>query len=210
MSQHSVALLAGFTAAFFTIIMVIPQAWKVWRDKSGVGVSLLTWAMFLCTYAMWFGYCIRTGNVAGTVSNIFTNTILIVLVLGLLRAKDSTTSAGVGAGIYALAGLFFVIGIMFPMPIVLTLMLAATIIRIPQVAKSFATMRNASPSEVSILTWWIGICASTAWVIHGLLLPDVLFVITSGVAFVLAIGVIVPEYIAQARRARLSPPVPQQ
>lgn len=201
MSQHSVALLAGFTAAFFTIIMVIPQSWKVWRDKSGVGVSLLTWAMFLCTYAMWFGYCIRTGNVAGTVSNIFTNTILIVLVLGLLRAKDSTAAAGAGVGIYALAGVFFVIGILFPMPIVLTLMLAATIIRIPQVTKSFTTMRNAAPSEVSILTWWIGICASTAWVIHGLLLPDYLFVITSGVAFVLAIGVLVPEYVAKARRA---------
>ena len=201
MSQHGVALLAGFTAAFFTIIMVIPQSWKVWRDKSGVGVSLLTWAMFLCTYAMWFGYCIRTGNVAGTVSNIFTNTILIVLVLGLLRAKDSTAPAGAGVGIYALAAVFFVIGILFPMPIVLTLMLAATIIRIPQVTKSFTTMRNASPSEVSILTWWIGICASTAWVIHGILLPDYLFVITSGVAFVLAIGVLVPEYVAKARRA---------
>ncbi len=204
MSEHTVALIAGFVAALCTISMVIPQARKVWRDKSGVGVSLLTWAMFLCTYAMWFGYCIRTGNVAGTISNIFTNTILIVLVLGLLRAKDSTASAGVGAGIYALAVLFFVIGILFPMPIVLTLMLAATIIRVPQVAKSFKTMRDVTPSEVSILTWWIGICASTAWVIHGLLLPDVLFVITSGVAFVLAIGVIVPEYIAQARRARLA------
>ena len=204
MSEHTVALIAGFVAALCTISMVIPQARKVWRDKSGVGVSLLTWAMFLCTYAMWFGYCIRTGNVAGTISNIFTNTILIVLVLGLLRAKDSTASASVGAGIYALAVLFFVIGILFPMPIVLTLMLAATIIRVPQVAKSFKTMRDVTPSEVSILTWWIGICASTAWVIHGLLLPDVLFVITSGVAFVLAIGVIVPEYIAQARRARLA------
>jgi uncharacterized protein with PQ loop repeat len=204
MSQHSIALFAGFTAAFFTIIMVIPQAWKVWRDRSGVGVSLLTWAMFLCTYAMWFGYCIRTGNVAGTISNIFTNTILIVLVLGLLRARDSTAPTSVGVGIYALAVLFFVIGILFPMPVVLTLMLAATIIRVPQVAKSFTTMRDVTPSEVSILTWWIGICASTAWVIHGLLLPDVLFVITSGVAFVLAIGVIVPEYIAQARRARLA------
>jgi uncharacterized protein with PQ loop repeat len=100
--------------------------------------------------------------------------------------------------------LFFVIGILFPMPLVLILMLAATIIRIPQVTKSFRTMRDASPSEVSILTWWIGICASIAWVIHGLLLPDSLFVITSAVAFVLAIGVIVPEYIARARRAHLA------
>ena len=209
MAEHTVALIAGFVAALCTISMVIPQAWKVWRDKSGVGVSLLTWAMFLCTYAMWFGYCIRTGNVAGTISNIFTNAILVVLVLGLLRAKDSTTSAGVGAGSYAVAVLFFVIGILFPMPIVLTLMLAATIIRVPQVAKSFRTMRDVTPSEVSILTWWIGICASTSWVIHGLLLPDVLFVITSGVAFFLAIGVLVPEYIAQARRARLVLPTPQ-
>jgi uncharacterized protein with PQ loop repeat len=160
--------------------------------------------MFLCTYAMWFGYCIRTGNVAGTVSNIFTNSILILLVLGLLRATDSTVPAVVGVGIYGLAGVFFVIGILFPMPIVLTLMLAATVIRIPQVAKSLKTMRDVTPSEVSILTWWIGIGASTAWIIHGLLLPDSLFVITSGVAFVLAIGVLVPEYIAQARRARLA------
>lgn len=206
MSQHSVALLAGFIAAFFTIIMVIPQTWKVWRDRSGIGVSLLTWAMFLCTYAMWFGYCIRTGNVAGTVSNIFTNTLLIVLVLGLLRAGEAGRVGSIGAGIYVLAALFFVIGILFPLPVVLTLMLAATIIRVPQVLKSLRTMRDAAPSEVSILTWWIGVCASTAWIIHGLLLPDVLFVITSGVGFVLAICVIVPEYIAQARRARAALP----
>ena len=204
MEQHSVALLAGFIAALCTIIMVIPQTLKVWHDKSGVGVSLLTWVMFLWTYAMWFGYSIRTGNVASTASNIFTNTLLIILVLGLLRAENSQGVVRLGAGIYSLTVFFFVIGILFPMPIVLILMLAATIIRIPQVTKSFRTMRNASPSEVSILTWWIGICASIAWVIHGILLPDVLFVITSGVAFVLAIGVLVPEYIAQARRARLA------
>jgi uncharacterized protein with PQ loop repeat len=203
MSVHSFALLAGFIAAVFTVAMVIPQAWKVWRDNSSVGVSLLTWVMFLCTYTMWFGYCIRTGNVAGTVSNIFTNTILALLVLGLLRAKDSNASVGLGLGIYALAVFFFVIGILFPMPIVSVLILSASIMRIPQVAKSFATMRNATPSEVSMMTWWIGIAASTAWVIHGLLLPDVLFVITSVVAIVLAIGVLVPEYIARARRATL-------
>jgi len=204
MSEHSFALLAGFIAAVFTVAMVIPQAWRVWRDNSSVGVSLLTWVMFLCTYTMWFGYCIRTGNVAGTVSNIFTNTILAVLVLGLLRAEDSNASVGVGLGIYALAIVFFVIGILFPMPIVFVLILAATIIRVPQVAKSFATMRNATPSEVSMMTWWIGIAASTAWVIHGVLLPEVLFVITSAVAFVLAIGVLVPEYIARARRAQIT------
>ena len=209
MSQHTIALLAGFVAALCTVTMVIPQAWKVWRDNSSIGVSLLTWAMFLCTYAMWFGYCIRTGNVAGTISNIFTNTILGVLVLGLLRAKDSTASTRVGVGIYALAVLFFVIGILFPMPIVLILMLAATIIRIPQVTKSFRTMRDVSPSEVSILTWWIGIGASVAWIVHGLYLPDVLFVITSGVALVMAIGVLVPEYIASARRAQVTAPHPQ-
>jgi hypothetical protein len=204
MSEHSFALLAGFIAAFLTIAMVLPQAWKVWRDSSGVGVSLLTWAMFLCTYTMWFGYSIQSGNVASTVSNIFTNTILVVLVLGLLRAKDSSASVGVGVVIYALAIVFFVIGILFPVPIVLVLMLAATIIRIPQVAKSFTTMRDVTPSEVSILTWWMSLSASVAWVIHGLLLPDLIFSITSGVAFVLAIGVLVPEYIARARRTQLT------
>ncbi len=209
MSEHSVALLAGFIAALCTITMVIPQTRKVWRDRSGVGVSLLTWAMFMCTYAMWFGYSIRSGNVASTSSNIVTNTLLVILVLGLLRADNRENAVRIGIAIYALAVLFFVIGILFPMPVVLTLMLAATIIRIPQVAKSFKTMRDVTPSEVSIATWWLSICASTAWIIHGLLLPDSLFVITSGVAFFLAIGVIVPEYIAQARRARLALPQPQ-
>ena len=209
MSEHSVALIAGFIAALCTITMVIPQTRKVWRDKSGVGVSLLTWAMFLCTYAMWFGYSIRSGNVASTSSNIVTNTLLVILVLGLLRADNRQGAVRLGVAIYALAVLFFIIGILFPMPVVLTLMLSATIIRIPQVTKSFKTMRDVTPSEVSILTWWLSISASTAWVIHGILLPDMLFVITSGVAFFLAIGVIVPEYIAQARRASRALPASQ-
>ena len=204
MSGHSFALLAGFIAAFLTIVMVLPQAWKVWRDNSGVGVSLLTWAMFLCTYTMWFGYSIRTGNVAATISNIFTNTTLTLLVLGLLRVDNRKNPVRLGAAIYVLAVAFFVFGIFLPLPEVLALMLVAMIIRIPQITKSFATMRNATPSEVSILTWWMSLSASVAWVIHGLLLPDMIFVITSGVAFVLAIGVLVPEYIARARRATLA------
>jgi len=204
MSQHSLALAFGFIAAVLTVLMVLPQAWKVWRDNSGVGVSLLTWAMFLCTYSMWFGYSIRTGNVASTSSNIVTDTLLVVLVLGLLRADNSQNAVRIGTSIYALAVLFFVIGMLFPMPIVLAFMLAATVMRIPQVTKSFKTMRDVTPSEVSIATWWLSICASTAWIIHGLLLPDSIFVITSVVAFVLAIGVLVPEYIAQARRAALA------
>ena len=203
MEQHSVALLAGFIAAVLTFLMVLPQAWKVWRDNSGVGVSLLTWAMFLCTYAMWFGYSIRTGNVAATISNVFTNTTLTILVLGLLRVDIRRHPMRLGLAIYALAVAFFVLGILLPLPGVLALMLVAIVIRIPQIAKSFTTMRNATRSEVSILTWWMSIGASTAWVIHGVLLPDAIFVITSGVAFVLAIGVLVPEYIAQARRARI-------
>lgn len=204
MSQHSLALAFGFIAAVLTVLMVLPQAWKVWRDNSGVGVSLLTWAMFLCTYAMWFGYSIRTGNVASTVSNIFTNTTLTLLVLGLLRVDDRRNPVRLGTGIYVLAVAFFVFGLFLPLPEVLALMLVAMIIRIPQITKSVKTMRHASPSEVSLLTWWMSISASAAWAIHGLLLPDMIFVITSTVAFVLAIGVLVPEYIARARRATLA------
>lgn len=204
MAEHTVALIAGFVAALLTFVMVMPQTLKIWRDNSAVGVSLLTWSMFLCTYAMWFGYSIRTGNVTSTVSNIFTDLLLGLLVLGILRVERRAGTIRIGAAVYACAALFFLIGMLSPLAVVFALMLLATLMRLPQIIKSFHTMVNRTPSEVSFPTWWIGIGASVAWTVHGLLLPDMIFVVTSLIAIVFAILVLIPEYIARARRARLA------
>jgi MtN3 and saliva related transmembrane protein len=46
----------GSTAATFTTISFIPQAWKVWHTRHTADISLGMYAMFTIGVALWLAY----------------------------------------------------------------------------------------------------------------------------------------------------------
>ncbi len=62
MDVAMIATVTGVVGAICTLSIAFPQAYKVWRDRSSVGVSIVTWYLF-CVYSfIWLGYSARVSN----------------------------------------------------------------------------------------------------------------------------------------------------
>jgi uncharacterized protein with PQ loop repeat len=47
---------AVFAVAFLTVVMTVPQAAKIWMDRTAEGVSLLSWSTYAVGAAFWVLY----------------------------------------------------------------------------------------------------------------------------------------------------------
>jgi len=198
-SGHAFAILIGFVGSILTISMAVPQAVKVWRDRSGTGVSLPTWTLMLFVYALWLGYALRVGDVASYTANILSLATQIALIAGLLVYQPPAHRSLFSAGTLAASLAFGVIGYFAPMPVLWTFMAVGMVVRLPQALKSIRTWRNHGASEVSVSTWVIGLIAGTCWMLHGIFMPDPTFTITNIAVIILSLTVIVFEGLNNAR-----------
>jgi MtN3 and saliva related transmembrane protein len=73
----------GYIAAALTTGAFIPQAWKVWRTRSALDISLMMYAVFTCGAAAWLLY----GILIGSWPIIFANSITVLLAGGVLVMK---------------------------------------------------------------------------------------------------------------------------
>lgn len=42
-----------------TMVMTIPQVWKIWAGHQAAGVSLLSWSAYLASAMLWFWHGLR-------------------------------------------------------------------------------------------------------------------------------------------------------
>jgi uncharacterized protein with PQ loop repeat len=69
--------------ALISPIMTLPQLYNIWKGDSG-GVSLITWAAYLCVATLWLGYGLRHNLKPVVTVQIAWILIDIAIVLGLL------------------------------------------------------------------------------------------------------------------------------
>ena len=199
--MHWLAILAGSIGGLFTMSMAVPQAWTIWRDRSRVGVSELTWWLFCMSFCLWIGYTIREANTIVAISNFCALATGIVLLAGIYRADPRTRSPYGVVGIGLVVGVTLVGGgLRAPLLMVFPLLMAAGLVRVPQMHRSLRTWREGTSTEVSVLTWWASLAAGVCWTIHGLLWPDVAVVVVSISAVVISAFVLAFEYAAGAGR----------
>lgn len=199
MTGHAFAILIGAFGGILTISMAVPQAVRVWRDKSGVGVSLMSWCLFLFVYFLWLGYALRVMDVASFTTNILSIITQVALLAGLFVYEAPKNRVGVIAAVIAGSIVFGIAGYTLPMPLLWVLMLLGMSVRLPQAIKSYKTWRDRSASEVSVTTWTLGLISALCWMLHGIFMPDSTFVITSATASLLSIAVITFELLNNAR-----------
>jgi MtN3 and saliva related transmembrane protein len=75
--------LVGYTAASFTTLAFIPQAWKTWTTRSAAGVSLRMYGIFTLGVALWLAY----GLLLGAWPIIVANVVTLVLALFILAMR---------------------------------------------------------------------------------------------------------------------------
>ena len=81
MSPHAIELI-GALAAVLTTISFVPQAWKTWRTRDVIGISLIMYAVFTVGVGMWLVYGWLLGAWPIIVANAVTFT-LALLILGM-------------------------------------------------------------------------------------------------------------------------------
>ena len=205
MHAEQLAVLLGAAGAMFSLSMVLPQALTIWRDRSYVGVSLGSWLLLTLTASTWAGFALRTENVALGVGN---TTFLLAcwwVLIATLRADGYPTPRTPLMVVLVLAGdsLAFLTGLAAPLGLVVVAGVASSLVRIPQVVRSFQTWQTAGPSEVSRTSLWIGFAGNCSWTLHGVMRGDPFVTLSAAVGMAVAATVIAFELAALRRRAAL-------
>ena len=199
MTAHGVAIVIGIGGVFLLLIMAVPQAWTIWRDRSAIGVSGLTWSLFCLTFCLWLGYSIRVGNLVVAASNFLGVASAAVLMIGLTRTRGRRPLSPATIVLAIAAATMVILGLRGPMPVIVILLLLGPFVRAPQVVSSWRTLRHGTRSEVSRLTWWMSLAAGVIWMLHGLLFPDLLVAVASAAVIALSAVVLALEYAARRR-----------
>jgi len=76
-----------YGVAFLSPIMTMPQLLQIWVDKNVQGVSLLTWSSYVVFAVFWLIYGLVHKEKPIIVSNIFSGTLNIIIVIGILIAN---------------------------------------------------------------------------------------------------------------------------
>jgi len=77
-----------YGVAILSPIMTMPQLMQIWVDKNVAGVSLLTWSSYTVFAAFWLIYGLVHKEKPIIVSNIFSGTLNIIIVIGIISAQN--------------------------------------------------------------------------------------------------------------------------
>lgn len=72
--------LIGLCAAFASTVVLVPQIYKTWHDKSAKDISALMLANSFASSALWLIYGLLSHNRPITLCNVFTLTFSCVMV----------------------------------------------------------------------------------------------------------------------------------
>lgn len=190
----------GLVASTLSLWMSIPQALRIWRDRSAIGVSTVTWMLFCVTFSQWIGYSWRTGIWIAFAGNVLALITAMATLLGIHRSNPRPHDALRGLLVVAaIIGAVFV-GHNAPLGVVIVVQFCAIGVRMPQVFASYRTWRSGRHSEVSRTAWWLSLTSAGAWTVYGILLPDLAIAIVSPTVMLTSAMVLALEYLALAGR----------
>ena len=204
MSVETLAAVVGACGAVLSLSMAAPQAVRIWHDRSYVGVSLLSWMLLSVTVSIWAGFSIRTRNPSLGAGN---TTFLLAcwcVILATLRAdgypRPRTVAVASGSALGAAGAV--AIGFAGPLALVAVLTIVTSFVRVPQIVRSFGTWTMSGPSEISMLSLWIGFAGNCCWTLHGVFRADPLVTLVAALGALVAGCIIALELAAARRRAR--------
>lgn len=207
MSPEALAIVFGGVGALLSLSMTVPQATTIWRSRSYEGVSIGSWMLLTLTASTWAGFSVRTANVSLGVGNAAFLLACWCIILATLRAdgypfpkSGIVITAGLTAALAAVAA-----GLWAPLVVVVSGGVAASFVRTPQVAKSFRTWTGTGPSDISLMSLWIGFAGNWCWTLHGVFRADPFVTMAAAIGMLVA-GLIIGLEVATHRRRKSAPP----
>jgi uncharacterized protein with PQ loop repeat len=190
------ATVIGLAASVLSLWMAIPQAFRIWRDRSAIGVSTVTWMLFCVTFSQWIGYSWREGIWIALAGNILALITAIATLLGIHRCNPRPHDALRGLLVAAAILGAILVGHNAPLGVVIVVQFSAIGVRMPQIFASYRTWRTGRHSEVSRTAWWLSLASAGAWTVYGILLPDLAIAVVSPTIMLTSAMVLALEYMA--------------
>ncbi len=79
--------LIGYIAAILTTTAFLPQAYKIWKTKSAVGVSLTMYLVMFTGVVLWGVYGVLIKSYPIIIANTITASLLIMIIYFKLKHK---------------------------------------------------------------------------------------------------------------------------
>lgn len=188
----------GLVASALSLWMAIPQALRIWRDRSAIGVSTVTWMLFCVTFSQWIGYSWREGIWIAFAGNLLALITAMATLLGIHRSDPRPHDALRGLLVAAAIIGAILVGHNAPLGVVIVVQFSAIGVRMPQVFASYRTWRTGRHSEVSRTAWWLSLASAGGWTVYGILLPDLAIAVVSPTIMLTSAMVLALEYMALA------------
>lgn len=180
-----VAEIFGFIGGGLGTLQGIPQAWRIYRMKTGYGVSISSWILMLVRMSTWMGYGWYMASPSIMVSNLI-GAFTSALVVAAMRPNQ------LRAWLWIVPVIFLCGFLVQLLPLVVTsvILVLLTLSRLPQLFRSIANARAGKVTAVSISALAIGIGSMLAWGSYALIVDDPLVLYTTilAMAFMITIG----------------------
>lgn len=183
-----IAEIFGFIGGGIGMLQGVPQAWRIFRMKSGYGVAISSWILMLLRMATWTGYGWHEHSPSILISNII-GSFTTALVVAVMRPNFARAWLWLVPLIFGCALLVQFI----PLVVTSTALVLLTLSRVPQLIKSIQNAKAGKVTAVSLSALALGIASMLAWGVYGVLMDDFVVLLTTGLAFVLMILISILE-----------------
>lgn len=165
------ALITGYAAGLFSIVMSVPQARKIWGSHDSRGVNVTSWVLSFITVSAWTGYGVRTDNITIVVSDIGMSVTVGAVLIAMARTRQRRLAIDIIAiALVWIVALFA--AVVLPIAILTTYFVASSVFTWLQTVTSWRTWRSGAVSNVSIGTLFLRLAVNALWLLHGFVLSD--------------------------------------
>ena len=178
-----IAEIVAFIGGALGMVQGIPQSWRIYRLRSGYGVSLSSWLLMLYRVAAWTGYGLLIGSPAAIGTNVVACITSAMVVVALLKQRHVAWLWLIPTSVLSA----FLIMI-FPAWLTWIVLLLFTLARLPQLLVSVQNMRRGKTTAVSISAIVLGASSMACWAFYGFVHEDSIILWTTGLAFVMMIA----------------------
>jgi len=177
-----IAEICGLIGGALGTLQGLPQAWRIYRLKTGYGVSISSWILMLLRMSTWMGYGFYAQSPSIAVSNLI-GAFTSALVVAAMRPNRTRAWFWL-VPLIAFCGLLVQF---LPIAVTSVALILLTLARLPQLFKSIQNAKAGKVTAVSLSALALGIGSMLAWAIYGLILNDLLVLVTTGMAFVMMV-----------------------
>ncbi|MFM7262696.1 MAG: hypothetical protein ACKO1X_02970 [Acidimicrobiales bacterium] len=180
-----IAEVFGSIAAVLGVVQAWPQARRVRALGHSQGVSAVMWSMMVASSAAWLGYGIRISSPSLVASCVASGILNMNVVLAVFGRPAVVVPRFTGMFVAVMCAVIWLPGF-----VIVPLLLASNLSRVPQVLRSWKSRRDGVRDSAVSVGWMVtGLVGLLCWEVYSVLFRSVTLIASTTLALVLALTV---------------------